>query len=160
MNRQLPAVGMIETLGIPALVAAADAAAKTADVQVTAYEKADAGIVTIYLLGDVAAVKAAVEAGEAEARRIGTLLGSHVIPRPDDAVLQFLRSLIRREDPGPADEQQPADGQLPGALPAKGAKSGSPGPATPSEKVKAGGGEAGQPVDPLRNDGEGGGGSS
>lgn len=79
-------LGMIETYGLPALIAAADAAAKTADVKVTTYEKVDAGIVTIYILGDVAAVKAAVDAGAAEAKRVGKLLSTHVIPRPDPAV--------------------------------------------------------------------------
>ncbi|MCS7464593.1 BMC domain-containing protein [Paenibacillus doosanensis] len=84
------ALGMIETLGIPALIAAADAAAKTADVRVTTFEKADAGIVTIYIVGDVASVKAAVEAGEAQARRVGRLLSTHVIPRPDASVYAML----------------------------------------------------------------------
>lgn len=79
-------LGMIETYGLPALIAAADAAAKTADVKVMTYEKVDAGIVTIYILGDVAAVKAAVDAGAAEAKRVGKLLSTHVIPRPDPSV--------------------------------------------------------------------------
>ncbi len=87
------ALGMIETLGVPALIAAADAAAKTADVRVAAYEKADAGIVTVYIWGDVASVKAAVEAGEAEARRVGQLLSAHVIPRPDGTVAAMLARL-------------------------------------------------------------------
>jgi microcompartment protein CcmL/EutN len=85
---------MIETWGIPALIAAADAAAKTADVRVTGYEKADAGIVTIYVVGEVAAVKAAVEAGGAEARRVGKLLSTHVIPRPDSSVAGLIQSLL------------------------------------------------------------------
>ncbi|WP_449267216.1 BMC domain-containing protein [Gordoniibacillus kamchatkensis] len=51
------ALGMLETMGMPALIAAADAAAKAADVRVAAYEKADAGIVTVYVLGDVAPCK-------------------------------------------------------------------------------------------------------
>ncbi|WP_369417958.1 BMC domain-containing protein [Cohnella mopanensis] len=81
---------MIETWGVPALIAAADAAAKTADVEVTAYEKADAGIVTIYLLGDVAAVQTAVDAGGEAAKKVGKLLGTHVIPRPDDSVFEMV----------------------------------------------------------------------
>jgi microcompartment protein CcmL/EutN len=85
---------MIETWGFPALIAAADAAAKTADVQVTAYEKADAGIVTIYLLGDVAAVQTAVDAGGEAAKKVGKLLGTHVIPRPDDSVFEMVQSLF------------------------------------------------------------------
>ncbi|MBB3071332.1 microcompartment protein CcmL/EutN [Paenibacillus baekrokdamisoli] len=90
----MQALGMIETFGIPALIAAADAAAKTADVRVTSYEKVDAGIVTIYILGDVAAVKAAVEAGAAAATAVGKLLGSHVIARPDISLWSFVESLL------------------------------------------------------------------
>lgn len=97
MEQSKLALGMIETLGLPALIAAADAAAKTADVSVTTYEKADAGIVTVYIVGDVASVRAAVEAGEAEARRIGTLLASHVIPRPDATVAEMLGQLRNKE---------------------------------------------------------------
>lgn len=97
MAGQLQALGMIETQGIPALIAAADAAAKTADVRVTTYEKADAGIVTVYILGDVSAVKAAVEAGEAEARKIGKLLSAHVIPRPDVSLSSLIEKPVRKE---------------------------------------------------------------
>ncbi|RKP54066.1 BMC domain-containing protein [Cohnella endophytica] len=88
------ALGMIETRGIPALFAAADAAAKTADVQVTAYEKADAGIVTIYVLGDVSSVKTAVEAGAEAAKKVGILLATHVIARPDASVYAMVRSKL------------------------------------------------------------------
>lgn len=90
MGQEQYALGMIETWGYSALVGAADACAKTANVKVTAHEKIDAGIVTIYVLGDVASVKAAVEAGAAEARRIGKLLSCHVISRPDNAVFHML----------------------------------------------------------------------
>jgi ethanolamine utilization protein EutM len=93
------ALGMMETRGVPALVAAADAAAKTADVRVTTYEKADAGIVTIYILGEVAAVKAAVEAGKAEASRVGVLLSAHVIPRPDPSLWHFIQELMPIDEP-------------------------------------------------------------
>jgi microcompartment protein CcmL/EutN len=91
MDGKLMSLGLIETYGLPALIAAADAAAKTADVKVTTYEKVDAGIVTIYILGDVAAVKAAVDAGAAEAKRVGKLLSTHVIPRPDPAVYAMIQ---------------------------------------------------------------------
>lgn len=80
------ALGMIETFGLPALIAAADAAAKAADVRIKTREKADAGIVIVYIEGDVSSVKAAVEAGEEAARRVGTLRGAHVIPSPDESV--------------------------------------------------------------------------
>ncbi|TFE23582.1 BMC domain-containing protein [Cohnella luojiensis] len=97
---------MIETWGIPALISAADAAAKTADVRVTTYEKVDAGIVTIYLLGDVASVKTAVEAGGEAARRVGKLLATHVIPRPDPSVFEMVsngslaKGVRNRHEPG------------------------------------------------------------
>ncbi|SDN69082.1 BMC domain-containing protein [Paenibacillus sp. yr247] len=99
MDRQMLALGMIETRGVPALIAAADAAAKTADVRVTAYDKADAGIVTIYILGEIAAVKAAVEAGQSEARRVGQLLSTHVIPRPDASLWSFIHKLMPTNQP-------------------------------------------------------------
>lgn len=95
-------LGMIETYGLPALIAAADAAAKTADVKVTTYEKADAGIVTVYIWGDVAAVKAAVDAGAAEAARVGKLLGTQVIPRPDSSIYAMLRGALTQHAPTPS----------------------------------------------------------
>lgn len=94
-DRQL-SLGMIETWGYPALIAAADAAAKAADVKVVSYQGADAGIVTIYIVGDVASVKAAVDIGASEAKRIGTLLSSHVIPRPDQSISQMLWSQVKK----------------------------------------------------------------
>lgn len=112
----MPALGMIETWGIPALIAAADAAAKTADVRVTAYEKADAGIVTVYILGDVASVKAAVEAGEAAARKVGKLLSAHVIPRPDSSIPQIIRMQMQPAAPalpGSNEEQSESAGNEP-----------------------------------------------
>ncbi|MFC5527885.1 BMC domain-containing protein [Cohnella yongneupensis] len=92
------ALGMIETWGVPALIAAADAAAKTADVRIATYEKADAGIVTIYVLGDVASVKTAVDAGSEAAKRVGKLLASHVIPRPDASLYAMMKSWLPREE--------------------------------------------------------------
>lgn len=96
MSDYVYSLGMIETLGFPALVAAADAAAKAADVQVVTYEGADAGIVTIYMIGDVSSVQAAVEIGAAEAKRVGTLLSSHVIARPDRSVPQMILRLLEK----------------------------------------------------------------
>lgn len=91
------ALGMIETVGFPALVAAADAAAKAADVRCVTYQGADAGIVTIYIVGDVASVSAAVAVGEAEARRVGQLRHSRVIPRPDRSVMQMVLQQLEKE---------------------------------------------------------------
>ncbi|MFC5448486.1 BMC domain-containing protein [Paenibacillus aestuarii] len=97
MKPQQHALGMIETKGVAGLVAAADAAAKTADVRVTLYEKADAGLVTIYVLGEVAAVKASVDAGGEAARQVGQLLATHVIPRPDASLWNMLEKLMPPE---------------------------------------------------------------
>lgn len=91
MVSQMAALGMIETRGVAALIAAADAAAKTADVRVARYEMADAGIVTVYILGDVSAVQAAVQSASAAARQVGELLSSHVIPRPDESVPHMIK---------------------------------------------------------------------
>ncbi|MCK9927481.1 BMC domain-containing protein, partial [Frankia sp. Mgl5] len=88
------ALGMIETIGLPGLLAAADAAAKAADVKIVTYEGVDAGIVTLYVVGDVSSVQAAISVGEAEARRVGQLRHSHVIPRPDESVNRLIQKLL------------------------------------------------------------------
>jgi ethanolamine utilization protein EutM len=78
------AIGMIETKGLSALMEASDAALKAANVTLTGWEKIGSGYVTAFFRGDVAAVKAATDAGAAAARRVGELIGVHVIPRPAD----------------------------------------------------------------------------
>lgn len=76
------ALGMIETRGMTAMIEAADAAVKAANVNLVGWEKIGSGYVTVLMRGDVAAVKAATDAGAAAARRIGELIAVHVIPRP------------------------------------------------------------------------------
>lgn len=76
------ALGMIETRGFVALVEAADAMVKAAKVELVGYEKIGGGYVTAIVRGDVAAVKAATEAGARQAERVGELVSVHVIPRP------------------------------------------------------------------------------
>ena len=76
------ALGMIETKGLVAMVEAADAMVKAANVQLIGYEKIGAGFVTAMVRGDVAAVRAATDAGATAARRVGELIAVHVIPRP------------------------------------------------------------------------------
>lgn len=78
------ALGLIETRGLVAAIEAADAMVKAADVQLIGKERAEAGLITVKIRGDVAAVRAAVDAGAAAAQRVGELVSSHVIPRPDD----------------------------------------------------------------------------
>ena len=82
----MEALGLIETKGLVGAIEAADAMVKSADVRLVGYEKIDAGLVTAIVRGEVGAVKAAVDAGAAAARRIGTVTAVHVIPRPHDEV--------------------------------------------------------------------------
>lgn len=76
------ALGMIETRGFVAMVEAADAMVKAARVELVGYEKIGGGYTTAVVRGDVAAVKAATEAGQRAAERVGELVSVHVIPRP------------------------------------------------------------------------------
>ena len=78
------ALGLIETRGLIGMIEAADAMLKTANVVLVSWEKVDAGLVTAIIRGDVGSVKAATDAGAAAARRVGELIGVHVIPRPAD----------------------------------------------------------------------------
>lgn len=82
--------GYIETYGYVASVAAADAALKAADVKLTNLYLTKAAILTVEVCGDVAAVRAAVDAGVAEAQRLGKLLGSNVIARVDEETAKIL----------------------------------------------------------------------
>lgn len=76
------ALGMVETRGLVAAIEAADAMVKAANVHLVGKEKTGAGLVTVMVRGDVGAVKSAVEAGEATAKRVGEVVSVHVIPRP------------------------------------------------------------------------------
>ena len=76
------ALGMIECRSFPAVVEAADAAVKAAKVELVTYEKTGGGYVSIVVRGDVAAVKAAVDAGQVAAARVGEVVTGHVIARP------------------------------------------------------------------------------
>ena len=76
------ALGMIECRSFPSAVEAADAMVKAAKVELVAYEKTGGGYVTAIVRGDVAAVKAACDAGQAAASRIGEVVATHVIARP------------------------------------------------------------------------------
>jgi ethanolamine utilization protein EutM len=76
------ALGLVETRGFVGLIEAADAMVKTANVVFVGWQKVDAGLVTAIVRGDTASVKAATDAGAAAARKVGELIGVHVIPRP------------------------------------------------------------------------------
>lgn len=84
------ALGMIETKGLIGSIEAADAMVKVADVTLIGKEQIGSGLVTVMVRGDVGAVKAAVDAGAAAAKRVGDLYGVHVIPRPHDDVESIL----------------------------------------------------------------------
>jgi len=99
------ALGMIETKGFIGIVEASDAMVKAAKVDLVGYEKIGGGYVTAIVRGDVAAVKAAVEAGSRAAEKIGELVSVHVIPRPHanvDLALPLGRTT------GSLDSQKPA----------------------------------------------------
>lgn len=98
------ALGMIETRGFIGLVEAADAMVKAAKVELVGYEKIGGGYVTVIVRGDVAAVKAATEAGARQAERVGELVAVHVIPRPHanvDAVLPLGRGPAKSDAKAP-----------------------------------------------------------
>ena len=80
MNNE--ALGMVETIGYVGSIEASDAMVKAANVVLAGYVSIGTGYVTAVARGDVAAVKAAVDAGTAAAKRVGELISSHVIPRP------------------------------------------------------------------------------
>ncbi len=97
------ALGMIEARGFAAMVEAADAMVKAAKVELVGYEKTGGGYVTAVVRGDVAAVKAAVEAGARNASKVGEVVATHVIARPHtniDTVLPLGRADEARAESG------------------------------------------------------------
>jgi microcompartment protein CcmL/EutN len=97
------ALGMIEARGFAAVVEAADAMVKAAKVELVSYEKTGGGYVTAVVRGDVAAVKAAVEAGARSAAKVGEVVATHVIARPHanvDTVLPLGRTAEAKAELG------------------------------------------------------------
>jgi ethanolamine utilization protein EutM len=93
------ALGMIETRGFTAMVVASDAMVKAAKVELIGYEKIGGGFVTAIVRGDVASVKAAVEAGVVAAEKVGEIVSTHIIPRPHsnvDSALPLGRGNIKK----------------------------------------------------------------
>jgi microcompartment protein CcmL/EutN len=84
------AVGLIETQGFTAVFEAIDTALKTAAVEVLAREKLGGGYITVLIKGDVAAVRAAIDAGKSKVEGLGKLIAAHVIPSPSQGVLSLL----------------------------------------------------------------------
>ena len=88
------ALGMVETRGLVAAIEAADAMVKAANVKLIGKERAGGGLISIYVRGDVGAVKAATDAGGAAASKVGELVSVHVIPRP----AADIESIIPKQD--------------------------------------------------------------
>jgi len=91
------ALGMIETKGLVGAIEAADAMVKSANVTLVGYEKIGSGLVTVMVRGDVGAVKAATEAGCVAATQVGTVMSTHVIPRPHTDVEQVLLGGVKED---------------------------------------------------------------
>ena len=84
------ALGLLECKGLVALIEGSDAMLKAANVEMMGWDKAGSGLVTAFVKGDVAAVKAAIDAGREKVEGLGKLIAAHVIPRPSTAVLSLL----------------------------------------------------------------------
>jgi ethanolamine utilization protein EutM len=90
MAKSLEALGMIETKGLISLIEASDAMLKSANVTIVGWEKVGSGMVTVFVVGDVAAVKAAVDAGASAASKVGEVISVQVIPRPHEELSAVL----------------------------------------------------------------------
>lgn len=92
------ALGMVETKGFIGMIEASDAMAKAAKVRLIGYEKIGSGYVTTLCVGEVGAVRAAVEAGAAAAQKVGELIGTHVIPRPHEDLNKYIEKISVKLD--------------------------------------------------------------
>ena len=101
------ALGLLETKGLVALMEGADAMLTAANVEMIGWDKAGSGMVTAFVKGDVAAVKAAVDAGAEAAGRVGTVVSVHVIPRPHDELGGMMPKAKK-----PAAQPAPVGGRL------------------------------------------------
>lgn len=100
MAKSMEALGMIETRGFVTLVEATDAMLKAANVRFIGWDKAGSGMVSAYVTGDVAAVKAATDAGAAAGSRIGEVISVQVIPRPHDDLELVLPEAFKSKKSG------------------------------------------------------------
>ncbi len=130
------ALGLIETVGLPTAIAAADAAMKAANVRLVGYEKTrGGGLVIVKIRGDVGAVRAAVEAAVVSASKVGKVYGYHVIPRPHEETEQIIDLVDRgpaAEEPAPPPPAAPP--RPPRTAPKRTPKVPDPGPAAPPEQ--------------------------
>ncbi len=98
------ALGLVETRGLVAAIEAADAMVKTANVVLVGKEQTNPALITIKVVGDTAAVRAAVDAGAAAAQRVGELVSRHVIPRPAEGMEDLIYAKGARSQPDVEDE--------------------------------------------------------
>jgi ethanolamine utilization protein EutM len=90
MAKAMEALGMIETKGFVCMLEAVDSMLKAANVQMIGWDKVGSGLVTAFVVGDVAAVKAAVDAGASAASKLGEVVSVEVIPRPHEELAAVL----------------------------------------------------------------------
>ena len=93
MAKAMEALGMIETKGLVCMIEAVDAMLKSANVQIVGCDKVGSGLVTSFVVGDVAAIKAAVDAGASAASKIGEVVSVQVIPRPHEELAAVLPAM-------------------------------------------------------------------
>lgn len=86
----MKALGMIETRGMVGAVEAVDVMVKSANIEITGVKEIGGGLVSVFIQGEVGAVKAAVDAGTESVKKIGELVSVHVIPRPSDETLKLM----------------------------------------------------------------------
>lgn len=107
------ALGLVETRGLIGAIEAADAMAKAADVRIVSTEVTVGALVTVQVVGEVAAVQAATEAGRRAAERVGEVVSVHVIPRPDDAVRALQHLDAKAATPSRTPRKQPKTARAP-----------------------------------------------
>ena len=105
------ALGMVETRGLVGSIEAADVMVKTANVHVLGTEYIKNGFVTVEVIGEVAAVQAAVDAARASASRIGEVISTHVIPRPAEEIEPILKKEMERGTSPPHEEEESEEGE-------------------------------------------------
>src|SRR5437870_8204049 len=96
------ALGLLECKGLVSLIEGTDAMLKSANVEMMGWDKAGSGMVTAFVRGDVAAVKAALDAGAEAAGRVGQVIAVHVIPRPHDELTGIMPKSKKSAAPAPA----------------------------------------------------------
>ena len=97
MAKAMAALGMVETKGFIPLVEATDAMIKAANVEFIGWDKVGSGLVSVFVTGDVAAVKAATDAGANAAGRVGEVVSVQVIPRPHDDLTTVLPAAVTKK---------------------------------------------------------------